>query len=148
MPCLGVLQHRGWLVSVIHACGWSRFGWFAYRIRLAERLLCWTQSVLVQVCFYLLTILIVQAGVKNGIEKWSTRLMPALFVLFGVMFIYVMTLPGATEGLAHYLIPDFSKIMDSDLILAAMGQGFFSLTIGGCSMLIYGSYLSRKEKPA
>ncbi|WP_028024329.1 sodium-dependent transporter [Enterovibrio calviensis] len=95
--------------------------------------------------FYLLTILIVQAGVKEGIEKWSTRLMPALFVLFGVLFVYVMTLPGATQGLAHYLIPDFSKVMDRDLILAAMGQGFFSLTIGGCSMLIYGSYLSRKE---
>lgn len=95
--------------------------------------------------FYLLTILIVQAGVKKGIERWSTRLMPALFVLFAVMFVYIMTLPGAMEGLKHYLVPDFEKVMDRKLILAAMGQGFFSLTIGGCSMLIYGSYLSRKE---
>ncbi|OOE39078.1 sodium-dependent transporter [Salinivibrio kushneri] len=97
------------------------------------------------ILFYVLTIFIVQAGVKQGIERWSTRLMPALFVLFAAMFIYIMTLPGATEGLKHYLIPDFSKIMDRDLLLAAMGQGFFSLTIGGCSMLIYGSYLSQKE---
>ncbi|HAS3559622.1 TPA: sodium-dependent transporter [Vibrio cholerae] len=95
--------------------------------------------------FYVLTILIVQGGVKQGIERWSTRLMPALFVLFAVLFIYIMTQQGAWEGLKHYLIPDFEKVWDRKLILAAMGQGFFSLTIGGCSMLIYGSYLSKKE---
>ncbi|MCG7498628.1 sodium-dependent transporter [Vibrio sp. Of7-15] len=97
------------------------------------------------ITFYVLTILIVQGGVKQGIEKWSTRLMPALFVLFGVLFIYIMTQQGAVEGLKHYLVPDFEKMFDRKLILAAMGQGFFSLTIGGCSMLIYGSYLSKKE---
>ena len=95
--------------------------------------------------FYLLTILIVRGGVKQGIEKWSTRLMPALFILFGILFIYIMMQQGAVEGLKHYLIPDFEKVLDRKLILAAMGQGFFSLTIGGCSMLIYGSYLSKKE---
>ncbi len=95
--------------------------------------------------FYVLTILIVQGGVKQGIEKWSTRLMPALFVLFAVLFAYIMMQDGAMEGLKHYLIPDFDKVWDRKLILAAMGQGFFSLTIGGCSMLIYGSYLSKKE---
>ncbi|MGY3570525.1 sodium-dependent transporter [Vibrio paucivorans] len=97
------------------------------------------------ITFYVLTILIVQGGVKQGIEKWSTRLMPALFVLFGLLFIYIMTQAGAMEGLKHYLVPDFEKVWDRQLILAAMGQGFFSLTIGGCSMLIYGSYLSKKE---
>lgn len=97
------------------------------------------------IAFYVLTILIVQGGVKQGIEKWSTRLMPALFVLFAALFIYIMTQSGAVEGLKHYLIPDFEKVWDRQLILAAMGQGFFSLTIGGCSMLIYGSYLSKKE---
>ncbi|MDN3698869.1 sodium-dependent transporter [Vibrio cortegadensis] len=97
------------------------------------------------IIFYVLTILIVQGGVKQGIEKWSTRLMPALFILFGVLFIYIMMQDGAMQGLEHYLIPDFDKIWDKKLILAAMGQGFFSLTIGGCSMLIYGSYLSKKE---
>ncbi|MEL0609628.1 sodium-dependent transporter [Vibrio echinoideorum] len=97
------------------------------------------------VAFYVLTILIVQGGVKQGIEKWSTRLMPALFVLFGLLFVYIMTQAGAMEGLKHYLVPDFEKVWDRKLILAAMGQGFFSLTIGGCSMLVYGSYLSKKE---
>lgn len=97
------------------------------------------------ISFYVLTVLIVQGGVKQGIEKWSTRLMPALFVLFALLFVYIMTQSGAMEGLKHYLIPDFDKVMDRKLLLAAMGQGFFSLTIGGCSMLIYGSYLSNKE---
>lgn len=95
--------------------------------------------------FYILTIIIVQGGVKKGIEKWSVRLMPALFALFGLMFIYIMTQQGAMEGLSHYLIPDFSKLLDKQLILTALGQGFFSLTIGGCSMMIYGSYLSKQE---
>ncbi|CCN36316.1 putative Na+-dependent transporter of the SNF family [Vibrio nigripulchritudo SO65] len=97
------------------------------------------------ITFYVLTILIVQGGVKQGIEKWSSRLMPALFILFGLLFVYIMMQSGAIEGLKHYLIPDFEKVWDRKLILAAMGQGFFSLTIGGCSMLIYGSYLSKKE---
>lgn len=95
------------------------------------------------IVFYLLTILIVQGGIKQGIEKWSVRLMPSLFVLFAGLFIYIMFQPGAVDGLKMYLIPDFSKIWDKNLLLAAMGQGFFSLTIGGCSMLIYGSYLSK-----
>ncbi|MCJ2377816.1 sodium-dependent transporter [Vibrio sp. ZSDZ34] len=103
------------------------------------------RNVFGTVAFYLLTILIVQGGVKQGIEKWSTRLMPSLFVLFGLLFVYIMMQQGALQGLKHYLIPDFEKVWDRKLILAAMGQGFFSLTIGGCSMLIYGSYLSKKE---
>ncbi|USH03086.1 sodium-dependent transporter [Grimontia kaedaensis] len=146
VPCLVLAFYSivgGWLISYLLAAGAELTGLHDTAIWLkgfsVER------NLLGAGLFYLLTILIVQAGVKEGIEKWSTRLMPALFILFAVLFIYVMTLPGATDGLAHYLIPDFSKVMDSDLILAAMGQGFFSLTIGGCSMLIYGSYLSRKE---
>ncbi|SEG55475.1 sodium-dependent transporter [Vibrio hangzhouensis] len=103
------------------------------------------RNVFGTVLFYLFTVLIVQGGVKQGIEKWSTRLMPSLFVLFALLFIYIMMQQGAVEGLKHYLIPDFEKVWDRKLILAAMGQGFFSLTIGGCSMLIYGSYLSKKE---
>lgn len=103
------------------------------------------RNLLGTLLFYGLTILIVQGGVKQGIEKWSTRLMPALFILFALLFIYIIRQDGAMEGLKHYLVPDFSMIMDRKLLLAAMGQGFFSLTIGGCSMLIYGSYLSKKE---
>lgn len=103
------------------------------------------RNIISTLAFYLLTIFIVQGGIKAGIEKWSVRLMPSLFVLFGALFVYILFQDGAIDGLKMYLIPDFSKVWNKDLILAAMGQGFFSLTIGGCSMLIYGSYLSKHE---
>lgn len=146
VPCLVLAFYSivgGWLIAYLLAAGAGLVGLHDASLWLKGFSV--GRNLFGAGIFYLLTILIVQAGVKEGIEKWSTRLMPALFVLFGALFVYVMTLPGATDGLTHYLIPDFSKVMDSNLLLAAMGQGFFSLTIGGCSMLIYGSYLSRKE---
>jgi NSS family neurotransmitter:Na+ symporter len=95
--------------------------------------------------FMLLTIFIISAGVKNGIEKWSSRLMPVLLVILVLLIVYVLCLPGATEGLRVYLFPDFGKVMDPKLILYALGQAFFSLSLGVGTMLIYGSYISKKE---
>ena len=94
--------------------------------------------------FMVLTMSIIARGVTAGIERWSTRLMPMMLLLFVVLIIYVLTQPGATEGLKLYLVPDFSQIKP-DLILSAMGQAFFSLSLGVGTMLIYGSYLSDKE---
>ncbi len=94
--------------------------------------------------FFLLTILIVSGGVNKGIEKWSTRFMPTLFVLFFFLVIYVFTLDGASEGIRVYLLPDFDKIFDPGLITSAMGQAFFSLSLGVGGMLVYGSYTSKK----
>ncbi len=68
--------------------------------------------------------------------------MPA-FILFAALFVYIMTQAGAMEGLEYYLVPDLRKY-DRKLILAAMDKASSS-TIGGCSMLVYGSYLSKKE---
>ncbi len=62
--------------------------------------------------FYVVTILIVQ-GREAGIEQRSARLMPALFVLFAMLFIYILSQQGAWEGLKHYLIPDFEKSVGS-----------------------------------
>ncbi|MDO8909578.1 MAG: sodium-dependent transporter [Pseudohongiella sp.] len=95
--------------------------------------------------FYLLTIYVVVAGVRNGIEKWASRLMPSLYFILLALIIYVMTLDGAMEGLRMYLVPDFSRVADPELILGAMGQAFFSLSLGVGTMLIYGSYVSKKE---
>ena len=97
------------------------------------------------ILFYLLTIYVVVAGVRNGIEKWASRLMPSLYVILIALIIYVMTLDGAMEGLRMYLIPDFSRVADPGLILSAMGQAFFSLSLGVGTMLIYGSYVSKRE---
>jgi NSS family neurotransmitter:Na+ symporter len=93
----------------------------------------------------LLTVLIISAGVEQGIEKWSVRLMPSLFILMSVLIIYVLTQEGAVEGLKHYLIPDFSQITNPDLIVSAMGQAFFSMSLGVGTMLVYGSYIRADE---
>ena len=104
-----------------------------------------TRDLIFTVVFYLLTIYVVVAGVRNGIEKWASRLMPSLYLILIALIVYVMTLDGAMEGLRMYLIPDFSRVADPGLILSAMGQAFFSLSLGVGTMLIYGSYVSKRE---
>jgi len=91
--------------------------------------------------FMLLTGLVIRAGVEQGIEKWSRRLMPSLLVLLAVLIAYVLTREGALEGLRYYLIPDFSQMTQPDLIVSALGQAFFSMSLGVGTMLIYGSYI-------
>lgn len=95
--------------------------------------------------FMLLTIAIICGGVKNGIEKWSARLMPALLVILLLLIVYVLTLDGAAEGVKAYLVPDFARAMSPNLIVSAMGQAFFSMSLGVGTMLIYGSYISDRE---
>lgn len=97
------------------------------------------------VMFMTVTVFIINAGVKDGIEKWASRLMPSLIVILILLIIYVLTLPGASDGLRAYLVPDFSRIADPALLVDAMGQAFFSLSLGVGTMLIYGSYIAKKE---
>lgn len=96
------------------------------------------------ILFLVISALIVAAGVKNGIEKYSKILMPLLFVLVILLGIRSMTLPGSAEGLRFLFNPDFSKI-NSQVILAALGQAFFSLSLGMGCMITYGSYINKKE---
>ncbi len=95
--------------------------------------------------FMALTVAIICGGVRNGIEKWSTRLMPALLAILLLLIGYVLTLDGAGEGIKAYLVPDFSRVTDPALIVSAMGQAFFSMSLGVGTMLIYGSYVSDRE---
>ena len=97
------------------------------------------------VLFILFNVNIISRGVKDGIEKWASRLMPSLIILLILLIFYVMSLPGAIEGLRVYLIPDFSQLSDPALLVDAMGQAFFSLSLGVGTMLIYGSYISDEE---
>lgn len=103
------------------------------------------RNVLFTGLFLLLTGAVIAAGVANGIEKWSRRLMPSLFVLLLLLIGYVLVQPGAEEGLRHYLVPDFSQLGDPQLLVSALGQAFFSMSLGVGTMLIYGSYISREE---
>jgi NSS family neurotransmitter:Na+ symporter len=95
--------------------------------------------------FLLLTVFIISAGVKEGIEKWATRLMPSLVLILVFLIGYVFTLPGAMDGLRAYLVPDFSVFAKPGLLVSAMGQAFFSLSLGVGTMLVYGSYISKNE---
>jgi neurotransmitter:Na+ symporter, NSS family len=94
--------------------------------------------------FILATILIVLGGVSGGIEKAAKILMPILFVLVFLVAIRSLTLDGAMAGVEFYLKPDFSKIT-ANSILAALGQAFFSMSIGWGIMITYGSYLSKES---
>ena len=95
--------------------------------------------------FMVMTVGIIMGGVKEGIERWSTRLMPTLIITLLLLVAYVLTLEGAMTGLKVYLIPDFSKILSSQLILSALGSAFFSLSLGVGTMLVYGSYIADRE---
>lgn len=95
--------------------------------------------------FMFSTVLIIRKGVENGIEKWSKRLMPLMIILLVALTIYVMTLEGALEGLSVYLNPDISRVFEPNLLVSALGQAFFSLSLGTSVMVIYGSYISKKE---
>lgn len=104
-----------------------------------------TRNVIFCALFMMLTAFIVVGGVKSGIEKWSVRLMPTLVILILALIVYVSMQPGAIEGWSAYLVPDFSRVLDPELLINAMGQAFFSMSLGVGTMLVYGSYLSKNE---
>ena len=93
--------------------------------------------------FVLLTHLVIIRGVKKGIERISKLLMPTLFVLLIILVIASCMLPGAMVGVEFLFKPDFSKITP-DVILAALGQSFFSLSLGTACLCTYASYFGRE----
>ncbi len=94
------------------------------------------------VLFLLLTGIIVIKGVEKGIERASKVLMPMLFIMLLIMIVRSMTLPNAMEGVSFFLNPDFNKL-DQEAILFALGQSFFSLSVGFGGMLTYASYMKK-----
>lgn len=97
------------------------------------------RPVLWLVIFLLATHFIVVKGVKDGIEKSSKIMMPLLFVLIVVLSVCSLLLPNAERGLEFLLKPDFSKVT-TDVFLGAMGQAFFSLSLGMGCLSTYASY--------
>jgi len=100
------------------------------------------QVVGLQALFMAVVISVVYKGIGEGIEKYCKILMPGLFILLLVLIVRSVTLPGAGEGLAFYMKPDFSKLT-GETFLAALGQAFFSLSLGMGCMITYGSYLNK-----
>jgi len=103
------------------------------------------RNILFTPIFILLGAAIIHQGVNAGIERWSARLMPVLLLMLICLIIYILQQPGADKGLALYLIPDFTQVTNPKLIIAAMGQAFFSLSIGVGGMMVYGSYMQKNK---
>ena len=103
-----------------------------------------TPMYVIPLCFIfmLLTVGVVLGGVSGGIEKAAKFLMPVLFVIIIFIAYRSVSLDGAREGIEYYLNPDFSKI-NGKVILAALGQAFFSMSVGWGLMITYGSYLPK-----
>jgi len=100
---------------------------------------------LMWMCVYLLiNVFIVVKGISGGIEKAGKILMPLLFAILILVAIKGLSLPGSSAGLEFLFRPDFSKV-NSGVVLAALGQAFFSLSLGMGCMMTYGSYLKKKE---
>lgn len=104
----------------------------------------WEHIFIYGIVFMGITALIVSKGIQGGIEKAAKILMPTLFAMIIGLMIYAFTLNNAMAGITYYLVPDFSEIT-GEVIYSALGQAFFSLSLGMGALITYGSYVSRKQ---
>ena len=131
--------------------GWA-FGYFLEMVQgnfaigdhFGEFVSDWSTVGLYGLLFMIATATIVSGGVKGGIERASKILMPTLLIIILFLAGYAFTLPNAMAGVEFYLLPDFSKL-DGNVIYGALGQAFFSLSLGMGALITYGSYVSKRE---
>ncbi|MCI8367169.1 MAG: sodium-dependent transporter [Eggerthellaceae bacterium] len=102
------------------------------------------ESYVWMLIFMVLVFVIVGLGVKGGIEKANLFMMPALIVMAIFIALYTLTMPGAVEGALYYLTPDFSKF-SPELVISALGQMFYSLSLAMGIMITYGSYMRKQD---
>ncbi|NQV71906.1 sodium-dependent transporter [bacterium] len=103
-----------------------------------------TLSISLTAAFLFLTVIVVRKGVSGGIEKATKILMPLLLIILVGLAIRSLTLPGGVDGLVYLFKPDFTKITGS-VIMSALGQALFSLSLGMGAMITYGSYFPKTE---
>jgi NSS family neurotransmitter:Na+ symporter len=133
----------GWTISYVFEELFFAAGMTGWASWIADTSNGWLNAIF-SIIFMAGTISIIRGGVSDGIEKATKTLMPLLLGILFLLITYVVIQPGSSEGLALYLQPDFSKITPQ-LIFAAMGQAFFSLSLGMGAIITYGSYLSPDE---
>ena len=102
------------------------------------------EPVVMHTIFLLMCAGIILGGVKKGIERFSKITMPILFILIVVIMVYAISLPGSGEGVRYLMKPDWSKL-SAEAVAAAIGQSFYSLSLGVGTILTYGSYVRREE---
>ena len=106
-----------------------------------------SQQVLWMLVVTVIGFFICSKGLRNGVEKISKYMMGALFIVMLVLVVHSFLLSGAKEGLAFYLIPDFGRALENyslgEIIFAALGQAFFTLSLGIGALAIFGSYIGK-----
>ena len=102
------------------------------------------ESYVWMLVFMILVFVVVGLGVKGGIEKANLFMMPALIIMAIAIAIYTLTMPGAIDGALYYLTPDFSKF-SPELVISALGQMFYSLSLAMGIMITYGSYMRKQD---
>ncbi|MGN7408588.1 MULTISPECIES: sodium-dependent transporter [unclassified Sporosarcina] len=103
------------------------------------------EVLIAQAAFLAITVWIVQSGIRGGIERASRWMMPLLFIFFILLAVRSLTLDGAMEGIRFLFVPDWSYLTGKT-ILMALGQAFFSLSVGVTAMMTYASYLKKEER--
>ncbi len=102
------------------------------------------EPIFMHTAFMVGTAIVILLGVKKGIERFTKVTMPLLFILIIIIVVFGLTLPGAGKGVEYLVKPDFTKITPS-VITSAMGQAFFSMSLGVGTILTYASYVSKEE---
>jgi neurotransmitter:Na+ symporter, NSS family len=151
MAGVGILSYyavvAGWTVAYIWYTAFAEVGSSATEI--ADFFNAFTANgplnVGLTLLFLLVTAACILGGVRAGIERVTKALMPLLFALLLILAARALTLPGATEGLEYYMRPDFSRLLHFSVLTGAMGQAFFSLSLGMGALITYGSYMNRRD---
>lgn len=135
----------GWSIDyLLKSCTFSFTGASGVNTMFTDLVTSTWAPLLAHTGFLLVTTLIVVVGIKDGIEKFSKVMMPLLFFIVIGIAIYSLTLPGAQKGIEYLFNPDFSKI-NAKACAAALGQAFFSLSLGFGTIMTYASYVDKKE---
>jgi len=102
-------------------------------------------AIVFQVLIMLVTVIVVARGIGSGIERLSSFMMPALFLILIGLAIWAATLPGGDAGYAYYLVPRFEELLSLETLAASTSQAFFSLSLGMGAMLTFASYLPKSS---
>ncbi len=137
----------GWTIAYVVKTitgGFSGYSGAEFESHFGELVSSPIEPIVYHAVFMAVGVLIVINGITSGIERAAKIMMPLLFILLALLVVRSLTLDGAMAGVRYFLVPDWSHL-DADMVAAALGQAFFSLSLGMGALITYGSYLGEKE---
>ena len=134
----------GWVLKYIAAyVSDASFGAVSYQDYFVNFISRPVEPLLWGLVFLAICVFIIGKGVAKGIEKMNKFMMPAFFILFLMLFVRVITLPGAMDGFRYMFVPKWEQLGNVKTWVYALGQAFFSLSVAGSGTIVYGSYLKK-----